>query len=383
MKRSDYKPLGDYIALVNERNRDLAITHLVGVSIEKKFIPSIANIIGTDLSPYKIIRHNQFAYGPVTSRNGEKITIALYKDTEDGILSQAYEVFRIKEEEVLMPEYLMLWVQRPEFDRYARFKSHGSVRELFSWEEMCNVMLPVPPIAEQRKIVEQYQTIERRIKNNEALIQKLEATAQALYHHTFVEGIDKENLPEGWRMGKLRELGKDIICGKTPSTEIPENFGNYIPFITIPDMHNKVFIFHTERMLSETGEQTQKNKTIPEDSVCVSCIGTPGLVTITTQSSQTNQQINSIIPREEWMLYYIYMVSLSLEKIITEYGTGGAVLSNLSKSQFENLLVLIPDNTTLLRFHKQVVGLFSNIKKYQKEALLLDELRKIIMSKVY
>lgn len=208
MKRNDYKPLGDYITLVNERNRDLAITHLVGVSIEKKFIPSIANIIGTDLSPYKIIRHNQFAYGPVTSRNGEKITIALYKDTEDGILSQAYEVFRIKDEEVLMPEYLMLWVQRPEFDRYARFKSHGSVRELFSWEEMCNVMLPVPPIAEQRKIVEQYQTIERRIKNNEALIQKLEATAQTLYHHTFVEGIDKENLPEGWRMGKLGDVCK-------------------------------------------------------------------------------------------------------------------------------------------------------------------------------
>mgnify|MGYP003316361459 CR=1 FL=1 len=213
MKRNDYKPLGDYIALVNERNRDLAITHLVGVSIEKKFIPSIANIIGTDLSPYKIIRHNQFAYGPVTSRNGDKITIALYKDTEDGILSQAYEVFRIKDEKVLMPEYLMLWVQRPEFDRYARFKSHGSVREIFSWEEMCNVMLPVPPIAEQRKIVEQYQTIERRIKNNEALIQKLEATAQALYHRTFVEGIDKKNLPEGWRMGRLKDIAS-ICSGK-------------------------------------------------------------------------------------------------------------------------------------------------------------------------
>lgn len=206
MRKNDYQPLGKYIEQVNVRNRDLTVTNLMGVSIEKRFIPSIANTIGTDLSPYKIVKPGQFAYGPVTSRNGDKITIALYNGNEDCIISQAYEAFRIKDTTQLLPEYLMMWAKRPEFDRYARYMSHGSVRELFSWEEMCNVMLPVPPIEEQRRIVSEYQTVERRIANNEALIQKLEETAQAIYHHTFVEGIDEENLPEGWRKGCLEDI---------------------------------------------------------------------------------------------------------------------------------------------------------------------------------
>lgn len=160
--RTDYKVLGKYIRLVDARNRDLAITNLRGVSIEKKFIPSIANIIGTDLSGYKIVRTGQFAYGPVTSRNGEKISIA-YLDGEDCIISSSYTVFEVADKEQLNPEYLMLWFSRPEFDRYARYKSHGSVREIFDWNELCMVELPVPDIEVQKNIVKAYKTITDRI----------------------------------------------------------------------------------------------------------------------------------------------------------------------------------------------------------------------------
>lgn len=160
--KSEYKILGDYIRLVDERNRDLAITNLLGVSISKKFIPSIANIIGTDLSNYKIVRTGQFAYGPVTSRNGEKISIA-YLDDNDCIISSSYTVFEVTDKEKLDPEYLMLWFSRPEFDRYARYKSHGSVREIFDWDELCMVELPVPEIEKQKIIVKAYKTITGRI----------------------------------------------------------------------------------------------------------------------------------------------------------------------------------------------------------------------------
>jgi type I restriction enzyme S subunit len=160
--KSEYKILGDYIRLVDERNRDLAITNLLGVSISKKFIPSIANIIGTDLSNYKIVRTGQFAYGPVTSRNGEKISIA-YLDDNDCIISSSYTVFEVTDKEKLDPEYLMLWFSRPEFDRYARYKSHGSVREIFDWDELCMVELPVPEIEKQKNIVKAYKTITDRI----------------------------------------------------------------------------------------------------------------------------------------------------------------------------------------------------------------------------
>lgn len=160
--KADYKVLGDYICLVDQRNRDLSVTNLLGVSIEKRFIPSIANIVGTDLSSYKIVRTGQFAYGPVTSRNGEKISIA-YLDGDDCIISSSYTVFEVMKKDELDSEYLMLWFSRPEFDRYARYKSHGSVREIFDWNEMCMVELPVPAIEEQRKIVKAYKAITDRI----------------------------------------------------------------------------------------------------------------------------------------------------------------------------------------------------------------------------
>lgn len=217
--RSNYKPLGKYIQPVVGRNNDLGDLPLVGLSIQKKFIPSIANTIGTDMSTYRIIEKNQFAYGPVTSRNGDKITIALFNDFDKALISQAYVPFEVKDVNELDPEYLMMWFRRPEFDRYARFKSHGSAREIFDWEEMCNTLLPVPHIDKQREIVKEYNTIQNRINLNKQLIQKLEETAQAIYREWFVEGIDLENLPEGWRVEKLEKFTK-MKYGKMLDSEL-------------------------------------------------------------------------------------------------------------------------------------------------------------------
>lgn len=367
MKRSDYKPLGDYIALVNERNRDLAITHLVGVSIEKKFIPSIANIIGTDLSPYKIIRHNQFAYGPVTSRNGEKITIALYKDTEDGTLSQAYEVFRIKDEEVLMPEYLMLWVQRPEFDRYARFKSHGSVRELFSWEEMCNVMLPVPPIAEQRKIVEQYQTIERRIKNNEALIQKLEATAQALYHHTFVEGIDKENLPEGWRMGKLGDVIECFDYMRRPlSSQEREGKESKYPYYGATSIMDYIddYIFDGDYIL------------MGEDGSVIGVDGKPYLQHVHGKCWINNHA--HVLHGKNYFDNNILYLTLK-NTVISNYVTG-AVQLKLNQRNMNSIPILIPCESVLKDLSSALKPIMNYVFTIEKESTKLIHIQDLITS---
>lgn len=206
--KSSYDTLGNYIRIVDERNRDLSITRLLGVSIGKKFISSIANTVGTDFRGYKIVRTRQFAYGPVTSRNGEKISVALLND-DDCIISSSYTVFEVTDSEKLLPEYLMLWFMRPEFDRYARYKSHGSVREIFSWDEMCAVELPVPDIEKQREIVKAYRTITDRIALKQRINENLEQTAQAIYHSMFVtEQHDSD------RIGVLSELitvkyGKD------------------------------------------------------------------------------------------------------------------------------------------------------------------------------
>jgi type I restriction enzyme S subunit len=184
---SNYKKLGQFIWPINQRDTDESVTLLLGVSIQKKFIPSIANTIGTDMSTYKIIQRNQFAYGPVTSRNGDRISIALLEDYAEAIVSQAYTCFTVLDENELLPQYLMMWFRRSEFDRYARFMSHGSAREIFGWDELCNTELPVPTIEKQREIVAEYHTIQNRITLNNQLIQTLEITAQAIYKQWFVE----------------------------------------------------------------------------------------------------------------------------------------------------------------------------------------------------
>ena len=161
--KSNYKKLGQYIRQVDVRNIEGKEENLLGVSVQKVFIPSIANTVGTDFTKYKVVKRGQFTYIPDTSRRGDKIGIALLTDYDEGLVSNVYTVFEVIDEKELIPEYLMLWFSRPEFDRYARFKSHGSVREVLDWDEMCNVELPVPSYQEQEKIVEAYKTITDRI----------------------------------------------------------------------------------------------------------------------------------------------------------------------------------------------------------------------------
>ena len=203
--KSGYRQLGEFIRQVDVRNKNLEIDNLLGVSIEKRFIPSIANTVGTDFSSYKIVRRGQFAYGPVTSRNGNKISIA-YLNDEDAIISSSYTVFEVTECDVIDPEYLMLWFSRPEFDRYARFKSHGSVREIFDWDEMCKVELPVPDIEEQKKIVHAYKVIEDRINLKKRINQNLESAIQNIFQNIFSVAnisvsdtvIKNTSVPIGW-----------------------------------------------------------------------------------------------------------------------------------------------------------------------------------------
>lgn len=173
--KEGYHQLGEYIQQVDVRNDAGKEENLLGLSVQKKFIPSIANTIGTDFTKYKVVKKGQFTYIPDTSRRGDKIAIGLLEDYEEGLVSNVYTVFEVVDTDRLCPEYLMLWFSRPEFDRYARFKSHGSVREVMDWDEMCKVELPVPDITRQREIVEAYKAITERIALKQRLNDNLEA----------------------------------------------------------------------------------------------------------------------------------------------------------------------------------------------------------------
>lgn len=286
------KRLGDYIRPVDVRNRDLKVTRLLGVSITKEFMPSIANIVGTDLSAYKVVTKGQFAYGSVTSRNGDKISVALLDGYDDAIISQAYTVFEVVDKNALDPEYLMMWFRRPEFDRYARFHSHGSAREVFDWEEMCEVQVPVPAIEKQREIVAEYNTLATRIETNKKLIATLEQTAQTLYRHTFIDNIDPNNLPQGWRMGTLGEYST-VKSGFAFKSDWWQTAG--IPVIKIGNIDDNTIDYSTCDCVDESHVDVAKKSIANEYSIVIAMTGaTLGKIALVPQNSKVvlvNQRV--------------------------------------------------------------------------------------------
>lgn len=363
--KNDYKRLGNYIREVDVRNRDLKVTKLLGVSISKEFMPSIANTIGTDMSSYKVAEPRQFAYGPVTSRNGDKVSIALYKDDEKAIVSQAYTIFEVKNKQKLLPEYLMMWFRRPEFDRYARFKSHGSAREIFSWEEMCDVELPIPPIEQQQKIVSEYEAITRRIRLNEQIIAKLEETAQALYRKMFVDGIDKENLPEGWRMGTLGEIAKIKAGGDKPKV-----FSNcYTDQCQIPvvanGIENQGIIGYTEHFV------------INERAITISARGTIGVCFVRTRPYCPIVRLISVIPYDKSFLHNLWF-QLSRK----QFEGDGSVQNQLTIPVLEREEVIVPDHKTLDEFEKRMSLISNAIELNAKQNKKLTELLSLLLAKM-
>ena len=375
----EYKHLGDYIREVNVRNLDLKVTNLLGVSISKEFMPSIANTIGTDMSAYKIVERRQFAYGPVTSRNGDKVSIALLDGYENAIISQAYTVFEVTDHEQLLPKYLMMWFRRPEFDRYARFHSHGSAREIFDWEELCDVMLPVPSITRQREIVSEYETLTNRIRLNNQMIQHLEATAQVLYRKTFVDNIDKENLPEGWRMGTIGEFCKEMKSGGTPSRSHNEYWNKQdYPWLKSGEVHNNIII-SVEEYISQAGLDNSSAKIIPQGTIIMAMYGaTAAQVAYLSRDTTTNQACCNMICYSKEDAAYLFFHLLANQEDIKKLANGGAQ-ENLSQELIaQQPILIICDNKVKSLF----VPILDNLIVRYKENSKLTELQSLLLAKM-
>lgn len=397
--KSNYKPIGDYVNLVVERNKELQELPLIGLSITKQFIPSIANTIGTDMSTYRTIYKNQFAYSAVTSRNGEKLTIALFKDLDKGLISQAYTPFEITDTKKLLPDYLMMWFSRPEFDRYARFKSHGSARELFSYEDLCETLIPIPHPDKQKEIVKEYNSIVNRIALNNQLIKKLEETAQAIYKQWFVdfefpnengqpyksnggEMVESElgEIPKGWENITVKDFCVDMKSGGTPSRINSEYWNsNDVPWLKTGEIKNNI-ILSTEEYTSNEGLKNSSAKLLPKDTVLMSMYGVnAGEIGILKFEASTNQACCGMICKNAIHSAYLYYHLLHNQKFIASQAIGGAQ-ENLSKDYVEKIPVLKPSKYLLERNDFKII--IDNKEKMTKAILLLNELSNLLLSKL-
>ena len=368
--RSNYKKLGEYIRPVDERNSDLAISNLQGVSITKEFVPSIANIIGTDLSTYKIVRTGQLAYGPVTSRNGDKISIALLKG-KDCIISSSYSPFEVYRPDELLPEYLMLWFRRPEFDRYARFMSNGSAREVFDWDCMCGVELPVPPIEEQRKIVHDYQVITDRIallcREHEILV----GIAKNLYSKYF-----KQN---EYPLVPLRNICSKIGSGATPRGGKSSYCDKGISLIRSTNVYDYSFSYNELAHINDAQADALSNVVVEPYDVLFNITGVSiarcCMVPSNVLPARVNQHVMILRPTAgKYMSYFLLltMCDQANKNLLLGIGQSGSTREAINKQEMEEFKIPLPSDTEIDFFGKQVEICFNHIQNITYEIEILQ-----------
>ena len=368
----EYKRLGDYIREVNVRNRELKVTKLVGLTIDKAFIPSVANVIGTDLSNYKVIRHEQFACSLMQVSRDGKMPVAMFEEDE-AIMSPAYPMFEVVGKTVLMPQYLMMWFSRSEFDREASYYAVGGVRGSLTWEDFRNMKLPVPSITRQREIVSEYETLTNRIRLNNQMIQNLEATAQALYHKMFVEGIDKENLPEGWRMGMLSELA-NITMGQSPDGETYNLDGEGMIFYQgRTDFGRR---FPTARVYT-----TNPTRYAKEGDVLLSVRAPVGDLNIASHDCCIGRGLASLRSKDGCGSYLYYQLQ-ELSDVFNISDDEGTIFGSISKDDLYNIEVVIPDVRVMRKFEEQASVIDKDIELRDKENIKLTELQSLLLAKM-
>lgn len=292
-------------------------------------------------------------------------------------------------------KYLFYWLTDEQTQARLKNVSIGSSQKAFTISAIKDVSIQLPPLKIQQKVASILSAFDDLIENNTKRIKILENTAQLIYKEWFVDfkfpghekvkmvdsGTEFGEIPEGWEVKEIKDFG-EVITGKTPSKKVPENFGNDVPFIKTPDMHGEMFIIETNESLSLEGAETQKKKTLPENSLIVSCIGSVGVVAITSKDSQTNQQINAVVLNDEILREYLYIVFLGLKPTLEGLGSSGATMCNVNKQKFEAIKILAPTNQVLEEYHRIVAPLFDETLALQRQKKQLQEVRDLILPKL-
>lgn len=356
-----YEIIGRYVHLVDERNTNLANSNLLGVAKEKVFIPSVANVVGTDLSKYKVIRKGRFACNLMHVSRDEVLPVALFTVEEPAIISPAYPMFEVNDTKELLPEYLNMYLMRKEFDREVVFYAMNGVRGGLEWDDFKNMQLPIPDIEEQRRIVAEYQAIEKRIENNNRLIHKLEDTAKAIYIKECVQGKYEDDLPEGWKKYSLKEFAP-VVTGKKDAN--------------IATIDGKYMFFTCSK-------EDYKTDCYSFDGAALLLAGNGDFnVKYYKGKFEAYQRTYVLIPNRYDIIGLLYnAIQYNMSNL--SQGSQGSVISFLTKGMVEDILFYAPKN---LSDFADIMGHFNNIINHifniKKEIVLLQNIERQLISKL-
>ena len=374
-----YLPLGQFIRPIDERNRDGLVTNLLGVSVNKCFIPSVANTIGTDMSKYKVVRKGQFACSLMQVGRDKLLPVALYERDDEALLSSAYVVFDINDTNKLHPEYLRLCVVRKEFDRQATFLSGHGVRANLPWEDFCSITIPVPPITEQTRIVSQFATLEKRISLCKARISLLERTASALYRKTFVDGIDHNNLPDGWRIGMLGEVANRIVAGTIPIYDdssnklvlgqkcIHDHRVDLIPARRHTPKASCLYLQAGDILINSTGDGT---------------LGRVAQYWGIDKELAFDSNMTLLRPLNEDEAYYLGQLLVSLEEYFVRISQGSTNQTRLYCSMVRTTEVILPSDAKVWEYAIQMRPIQKSINNKYLQLSCLERTKKLLLTQI-
>ena len=365
--KSNYKQLGQFIRQVDVRNTDGKEENLLGVSVQKQFIPSIANTVGTDFRKYKVVKKGQFTYIPDTSRRGDKIGIALLEDYDEGLVSNVYTVFEIIDEKQLIPEYLMLWFSRPEFDRYARFKSHGSVREVMDWDEMCKIELPVPSYEKQKEIVDNYKAIKDRIVLKQKINDNLSAQMRAYFKEYTANNVSIT--------GKLKDYS--VMQYGYTETATTEPVGP--KFLRITDIAQN-YIDWNGVPYCPISEENHKKYVLSEGDVVVArtgaTVGYAKMVGRNIPDSVFASFLVRIRPIDDEYRYYFGLAITSAEFLdFVQTNAGGSAQPQANPPLLGEFELSIPNKQSLSEFNTKISSFLGVIEFNETEISKLHEVK--------
>ena len=383
-----YKTIEELVTKVDERNSDGTISELIGVSIDKCFIKSVANTNGTDLSKYKIIRRNDFAVSLMQVSRDGKIPIARLEEYEEAIMSPAYPIFRVKDKNIILPEYLEMWFKRPEFDREAAFIAVGGVRGSMPWEEFAKMKLPVPPIEKQQKIVNAYKIVTDRIALKQRINDNLEATAQSLFQEQFAAFYNENELPDGYSIATL-----DSLCSIKGGKRLPAD-GELLdtptahPYIRVRDLGSNRYVCLTNQFqyIDEETHSAISRYIVNTNDIVISNVGTIGLIgKIHTSLNNANltencvklANIHTVTPD---YLYYTLCYKRQIKEI--ELLTVGAVQSKLPMYNIQSMKILVPPAEVIEEFQQKFDIFNEQIEANTIEIQRLYELQSVLLAKL-
>lgn len=381
--KSNYDVLGNYIRLIDTRNKGNVTNKVMGINIDKFFMPSVANVIGTDLSKYKLITKGKFACNPMHVGRDERLPVALYGEDEPALVSPAYFMFEIIDNSVLDENYLMMWFRRAEFDRICWLHTDGSVRGGITWDDICRMELPVPDIGEQRKIVEAYKIVEDRIELKRKIKDNLVATLSAVYKELFAD--TDTHFPKV----PLQKICSKIGSGATPKGGKMAYSSEGISLIRSTNVFDFNFEYDKLAHINQNQADALANVIVELNDVLFNITGVSVarccMVPNDVLPARVNQHVMIVRPiKGETMSYYIMFTLCSADNKAKLLGIGqsGSTREAINKQELESFEIPLPDDITLNQFGTAAKSVYERIHVNVKETLVLDEIKKVLLAQL-